>query len=97
MTRILFVEWLTEVFAPAVKKYLEENDLPLKCLVVMDNAPAHHPGLEDDLDTTYDFISVKFFATQHNTSTAAKGPASDCQLQIVIHQGSLCKVFSSDQ
>ena len=60
VTRILFVEWLTEVFAPSVKKYLEENDLPLKCLLVMDNAPAHPPGLEDDLDTTYDFISVKF-------------------------------------
>ena len=25
VTRILFVEWLTEMFAPAVKKYLEEN------------------------------------------------------------------------
>ena len=60
VTRILFVEWLTEVFAPAVKRYLEENNLPLKCLLVMDNAPAHPPGLEDDLDITYDFINVKF-------------------------------------
>ena len=60
MTRAIFMEWLTKVFAPSVKKYLEENNLPLRCLLLMDNAPAHPPGVEEDLDMEYDFIKVKF-------------------------------------
>ena len=60
MTRAIFMEWLTKVFAPSVKKYLEENNVPLRCLLLMDNAPAHPPGLEEDLDMEYDFIKVKF-------------------------------------
>ncbi|GLV32914.1 hypothetical protein CBL_20063 [Carabus blaptoides fortunei] len=42
------------------KKYLEENNLPPKCLLVMDNAPAHPPSIEEDLDVEYDFIKVRF-------------------------------------
>jgi hypothetical protein len=60
VTRILFVEWINEVFGPAVKKYLAENNLPLKVLLVMDNAPAHPPGLEDDLLEEFKFIKVNF-------------------------------------
>ncbi|XP_043575633.1 tigger transposable element-derived protein 1-like [Chiloscyllium plagiosum] len=60
VTQMIFKECLTEVFAPAVKEYLETNNLPLKCLLVMDNAPAHPPNLEEDLDIEYDFIKVKF-------------------------------------
>ncbi|XP_023242082.1 tigger transposable element-derived protein 2-like [Centruroides sculpturatus] len=52
--------WLTEVFAPTVKNYLQEMDLPLRCLLLMDNAPAHPPNLDDDLDSEHDFIKVKF-------------------------------------
>ena len=51
------------MFAPAVKKYLEENNLPLRCLLVMDNAPAHPPGLEDDLTDEFDFIKIKYWHT----------------------------------
>jgi len=43
-----------------VKKYLQENNLPLKCLLVMDNAPAHLPGLADELMEELDFITVQF-------------------------------------
>nr|XP_020452715.1 tigger transposable element-derived protein 1 [Monopterus albus] len=60
VTRILFVEWINEVFGPTVKKYLLEKNLPLKVLLVMDNAPAHPPGLEDDLLEEFEFIKVKF-------------------------------------
>ncbi|XP_023665526.1 histone-lysine N-methyltransferase EHMT2 isoform X7 [Paramormyrops kingsleyae] len=60
VTRILFIEWINEVFGPAVKKYLLEKNLPLKVLLVMDNAPAHSPGLEDDLLEEFEFIKVKF-------------------------------------
>lgn len=42
ITRILFVEWMNMVFGPEVK----ERNLPLRVLLVMDNAPAHLPGLE---------------------------------------------------
>ncbi|BFZ21274.1 hypothetical protein BsWGS_24313 [Bradybaena similaris] len=60
MMRAMFMEWLTEVFAQSVKKYLEENNPPLLCLLLMDNAPAHPPGLEEDLGMEYDFIKVEF-------------------------------------
>ena len=60
VTHILFVEWIKEVFGPAVKKYLLEKNLPLKALLVMDNAPAPAPGLEDDLLEEFEFIKVKF-------------------------------------
>ncbi|XP_044302391.1 tigger transposable element-derived protein 1-like [Varanus komodoensis] len=60
VTRQLFMEWLYEVFAPTVKKYLSDNQLPERCLLLMDNVPAHPPALVDDMDTEYDFIKVKF-------------------------------------
>ena len=49
VTRILFLKWINEAFGPAVKKSLLGKNLPLKALLVMDNAPAHTPGFEDDL------------------------------------------------
>nr|XP_033807654.1 tigger transposable element-derived protein 1-like [Geotrypetes seraphini] len=60
VTRILFIEWINEVFGPAVKKYLLEKKLPLKVLLIMDNGPAHPPGLEDNLLEEFEFIKVKF-------------------------------------
>jgi len=60
VTRKVFTEWMLEVFAPSVKKYLQEKGLPLKCLLLLDNAPAHPPDLEADLVKEFDFIQVKF-------------------------------------
>ncbi|XP_050724716.1 tigger transposable element-derived protein 1-like isoform X2 [Eriocheir sinensis] len=60
VTRQFFMEWVHEVFAPSVKKYLQDNSLPLKCLLVMDDAPAHPPGLVDEWVEELDFITVKF-------------------------------------
>ncbi|XP_068180499.1 tigger transposable element-derived protein 1-like isoform X2 [Antennarius striatus] len=60
VTRQFFVEWVNLVFGPAVKRYLEENDLPFKCLLVLDNAPAHPPGLEDDVLEEFSFIKVLY-------------------------------------
>ena len=60
VTRPLFSEWLSEVFAPSVKEYLLKNDLPLKCCLLMDNAPAHPPSLKDEMHEKCEFITVKF-------------------------------------
>ena len=59
-TRQIFTEWFLEVFAPAVKAYLLKNNLPLKALLLLDNAPAHPPGVEEELGEEYDFIQVRF-------------------------------------
>ena len=56
VTRQYFIEWMHEVFAPSMNKYLQVNNLPLKCLLLMDNAPAHHPGLVDELMEELDFL-----------------------------------------
>ena len=56
VTQIFFTEWMHEVISPIVKKYLQEKWLPLKCLMFLDNAPAHPPGLEEDLVKEFDFI-----------------------------------------
>ena len=60
VTRLFFVEWVNQVFGPTVKRYLQENNLPLKCLLCLDNAPAHPPGLEDDILDEYKFIKVMY-------------------------------------
>ncbi|KAM3922863.1 tigger transposable element-derived protein 1-like [Leptodactylus fuscus] len=60
VTRQFFTEWVREVFAPRVKEYLTGKNLPLKCLLVMDNAPAHPPALEEDLVDDYSFIKALF-------------------------------------
>ena len=69
VTRQCFIEWIHEVFAPSVKKYLQKNKLSLKCLLVMDNAPAHPPGLADKLMEELDFITVKFLPPNTTTLT----------------------------
>ncbi|XP_050686674.1 tigger transposable element-derived protein 1-like [Eriocheir sinensis] len=58
-TRQFFMEWFV-VSAPAVKTYLIEKNLPLKALLLMDNAPAHPPGVEEELGKGYKFIEVMF-------------------------------------
>lgn len=60
VTRQFFVEWVNLVFGPAVRKFLEENDLPMKCLLIIDNAPAHPSGLKDDILEEFSFIKVLF-------------------------------------
>ncbi|UYV68360.1 hypothetical protein LAZ67_5004062 [Cordylochernes scorpioides] len=43
-----------------LKKYLSEKKLPLRALLVMDNAPAHPPSLKDHLLDEFKFIEVRF-------------------------------------
>ena len=41
VTAMLFTEWLRQFFIPEVKEYLEKEGLPLKVLLVIDNAHGH--------------------------------------------------------
>nr|XP_045614740.1 tigger transposable element-derived protein 1-like [Procambarus clarkii] len=60
VTRIFFTEWVNDVFGPSVRKYLEEKQLPLKALLVLDNAPAHPPQMQEELFPENQFITIKF-------------------------------------
>ncbi|XP_068227938.1 tigger transposable element-derived protein 1-like [Palaemon carinicauda] len=45
---------------PAVKKYLAEKNLPMKYLLVLDNAPGHPPGLKEDIHDEFRFIKILY-------------------------------------
>ncbi|GBM84642.1 Tigger transposable element-derived protein 1 [Araneus ventricosus] len=60
VTRQFFVQWVNLVFGPSVKKYLQENNLPMQALLVLDNASAHPPNLEDDILEEFKFIKVLY-------------------------------------
>ncbi|KFM77792.1 Tigger transposable element-derived protein 1, partial [Stegodyphus mimosarum] len=60
LTRKFFVEWINLVFGLSVKKYLQENNLPMQALLVLDNAPAHPLNLEDDLFEEFKFIKILY-------------------------------------
>ena len=38
------------------EKCIQENGVPLKCLLLLDNASAYSPGLEVDLAKAFDLI-----------------------------------------
>ena len=69
-TRQSFMEWVHETFCPQVKKYLREKQLPIKCLLVMDNSTAHPQNLADDIPDGSDFIKLNF--TPPNTTPPLK-------------------------
>ncbi|GFT33186.1 tigger transposable element-derived protein 1 [Nephila pilipes] len=68
VTRQFLIEWMNIVFGPSVKNYLIDNGLPLKCVLLLDNAPAHPPGLEDDLLNEFKFIKIVYLPP-NTTST----------------------------
>ncbi|XP_055850447.1 tigger transposable element-derived protein 1-like [Episyrphus balteatus] len=46
MTKYIFKEWFFKSFVVQVKKHCEEQNLPLKALLIIDNAPCH-PSAEE--------------------------------------------------
>ncbi|XP_068224074.1 tigger transposable element-derived protein 1-like [Palaemon carinicauda] len=60
VTRQLFIDWVNVYFGSTVRKYLEENRLPMKCVLVLESAPAHPPGLEEYLLAEYSCIKVMY-------------------------------------
>ena len=61
INRALFMEWLQNAFAPTVRNYLQEKRLPIKCLLILNNGPAHPTSLlQEELEGDLDFIKVIF-------------------------------------
>ncbi|XP_068247841.1 tigger transposable element-derived protein 1-like [Palaemon carinicauda] len=60
VTRRLFIEWINICFGRTVKKYLEEKHLLMKCLLVLENAPAHPLFLHEDIVAQYSFIKILY-------------------------------------
>ncbi|XP_061622154.1 tigger transposable element-derived protein 1-like [Phyllopteryx taeniolatus] len=67
VTRQFFVEWVNLVFGPAVKTYLQMKNLPMRALLVLDNAPAHPHNLEDDILEDFKFIKVFYLPPDTTT------------------------------
>lgn len=59
-TRALFMEWLRLVCAKEIEKYLKDNNLPRRCVLLLDNASCHPKVLEEIIQDEFDFITVKF-------------------------------------
>lgn len=47
VTGAIFQDWFTNHFVPAVKDYLKRNNLAMKCVLVLDNAPGHPRSVGD--------------------------------------------------
>lgn len=60
VTRQIFKEWVLSEFCPSVKCYLQRIDLPLKALLVLDNAPGHDPDLAASVEAEFSFVQVLF-------------------------------------
>ena len=41
MDSSIFKSWFHEQFVPSVKRFCDENNLPCKALLILDNAPTH--------------------------------------------------------
>lgn len=58
VTRSIFLEWLKTYFIPKVKKFLCKKNLPLKALLLLDNAPAH--PINEDLQSIDEKFTVLY-------------------------------------
>ncbi|XP_068246791.1 tigger transposable element-derived protein 1-like [Palaemon carinicauda] len=72
VTRHFFTEWVNLCFGPAVKKYLTEKNLPMKCLMVLNNDPGHPPGLKEDILDEYRLIKVLYLPPNTTPQTTWK-------------------------
>ena len=60
VTRQIFIEWINDIFGSQVHTSLKENGLPMKALLVLDNAPGHSPNLHDEILENFKFIKVLY-------------------------------------
>lgn len=96
ITRNLLTEWYQQVFASTVRNYLKEKNFPMRALLLMDDAPVHIPGINEDLSGDCDFIEVKILSL----STAPLIQPIDQQVTAnfkkTLRQGSFPTVFGCD-
>lgn len=60
VSREVFKEWYEQDFIPSVKNFLMTNKLPLKALLLLDNAPGHPNETEMKVKTKDGFIEIMF-------------------------------------
>ena len=80
VTRLIFKEWILEVFAPSVKKFLEDNDMPLKALLLMDNEPRPPEGPRGGAGGGLWLAEVVVHASEHHFNHPAHGSTSYYEL-----------------
>ncbi|XP_062817880.1 tigger transposable element-derived protein 1-like isoform X2 [Anolis carolinensis] len=57
ITDLLFIEWFHQCFIPEVKKYLQEEGLDFKVLLIIDNSPGHPESIRfEDEDVKVVFL-----------------------------------------
>ena len=76
VTQQYLTEWMHEVFTPSVKNIFRKTGSPLKGLLLLSNAPAHPPCLEEDLVKEFDLSQVNFLPP-NTTDITANRPTSD--------------------
>ena len=60
----IFCDWFHNQFVPAVTKHLREKGLPVKALLLLDNAPTHPDTA--DMYTVYTYIIYGMHLYPHN-------------------------------
>lgn len=62
VSREIFKEWYKENFVPPVKEFLKRNKIPIKALLLLDNAPGHPIDDEENMKvkTKDGFIEIMF-------------------------------------
>ena len=58
--QVRFKKGLFKVCAPKIRDYLQNNELPLKALFLLDNAPGHPKDLENNLLEDFPWQTVQF-------------------------------------
>ena len=72
MDCFLFKNWFFDNSVPEVRKFLRENDLKEKAVLLIDNAPSH-PGEEELVS---EGIKSQISSTKRNPTVAAYGPGN---------------------
>ena len=60
VTREIFIKWINDIFGLQVHTYLKGNGLPMKTLLILDNAPGHPSNLHDEILENFRFIKVLY-------------------------------------
>ncbi|GFV65141.1 tigger transposable element-derived protein 1-like protein [Trichonephila clavipes] len=93
----LFKEWLFKDCAPSIKDYLDTNDLPLKALLLLDNAPGHPKGLKDNLLTDFPWLTVQFLPPNTNSLLPPMDQEVIAAFKKLYTRALFCRCFEAGQ